>query len=107
MIIRIVVYVIATWLVAAHFLRAGDLILTALCLATPLLFFVRERWSLLVLQGLAYVACLVWLLTAWQIIGMRRFLGEPWQLSAVILLTVAAYSVVAGALLRGRARQEC
>ena len=50
MIVRITLYIIATWLIAAHFLRAGSLILTALCLATPLLFFIHQRWSLRLLQ---------------------------------------------------------
>lgn len=100
--LRITVYVLASWLIAAHFLRADQLVLVALCLAAPLLFFVRRSWSMLVLQGLACVACLVWLLTAWRIISLRLAFGQPWMLSAAILLTVAAISMVAGALLRSR-----
>jgi hypothetical protein len=48
----IIVYVLASWLIAAHFLRADDLALAALCLAAPGLFFVHERWSVLLLQCL-------------------------------------------------------
>lgn len=44
--------------------------------------------------------------TAWQIVAMRRFFGEPWALSAVILITVAAVSVLAGVFLRGASLQE-
>lgn len=51
--LRIVVYVLASWLIAAHFLRADELVIVALCLAAPLLFFVRQSWSVLVLQCLA------------------------------------------------------
>jgi hypothetical protein len=43
MILRIILYVIVSWLVAAHFLRSGGVIFTALCLATPLLFLPRRR----------------------------------------------------------------
>ncbi len=100
MTIRIVLYVIATWLVAAHFLRAGNLVLTALCLLTPLLFFVRRRWSLLVLQWLAYGAAVIWLWTAWHLAVERRFFGQPWLRAAAILVAVAAVSVLAGLLLR-------
>jgi hypothetical protein len=53
MITRIALYIATSWLMAAHFLRWGDFILTAFCLATPALFFLCRRWSLLVLQGLA------------------------------------------------------
>ena len=105
MIVRIMLYVIATWLIAAHFLRAGSLIPTALCLLTPLLFFVRRRWSLLLLQWLAYAACVIWLGTAWQIAAMRRSFGQPWLRAAAILAAVAAISALAGLLLRSNALQ--
>ncbi|MBU6297586.1 MAG: hypothetical protein KJS68_05015 [Alphaproteobacteria bacterium] len=35
---RIVLYVAASWLMAAHALCAGDLIVTALCLASSVFF---------------------------------------------------------------------
>lgn len=76
MISRILLYVVA----AAHFLRVGNMVAVALCLATPLLFLVRRRWSLLILQWLAYVAAAVWLATAWQIVDMRVAFGEPWRM---------------------------
>jgi len=103
--LRIIVYVLVSWLIAAHFLRADDLAIVALCLAVPLLFFVRKSWSVAVLQCLAYVACAVWLLTAWRIVSMRLAFDQPWRLSAAILLTVAAISVVAGLLLRSNTVQ--
>ena len=105
MIVRIIVYVLASWLIAAHFLRSGNLALTAVCLAAPLLFPVRRRWSLLLAQFLAYVACAVWLLTTWQIVAMRRVFGLPWLRSAIILLSVAAVTAAAGLLLRSRTMQ--
>lgn len=101
MIVRIVLYVVASWLMAAHFLRGGDLILVVLCLATPALFLVRRRWSLTVLEALSYAAGLVWLITAWQIAETRRLMGEPWLRAVLILVGVAAFSALAGFLLRG------
>ena len=98
---RIVLYVVASWLIAAHFLRADELALVALCLATPLLFLARRGWSLLLLECLAYAASIIWLLTAWKIISLRLQFDQPWRLSAVILITVAAVSAVSGLLLRG------
>lgn len=100
MIARIMSYVVATWLIAAHFLRAGNLTLAALCLATPLLFFVRRHWSLMLLEWLAYGAAVIWLWTAWHLAVERRFFGQPWLRATVILGAVAAVSVLAGALLR-------
>ena len=105
-IVRIGLYIIASWLLAAHFLRTGDLIPTAMCLATPLLFFVRRGWSLLALQLLAYAAAVIWLATAWQLVAMRQVFGQPWWRGAAILIAVAAFSVLVGLLMRGRALQE-
>ncbi len=106
MIARIAFYIVAACLIAAHFLRMGNLVATALCLATPALFLLRGRWSLLLLQGLAYGAAAVWIETAWEIAAMRRAFGEPWLRAALILAAVAAVSALAGLLLRGVAVQE-
>jgi hypothetical protein len=105
MIARITLYIIVTLLIAAHFLRVGNVIAVALCLATPLLFLVRQRWSLLLLQWLAYVAAVVWLAAAWQIVATRWSFGEPWLRAAAILVAVAAINVLAGGLLRSRTLQ--
>jgi hypothetical protein len=37
---------------------------------------VRQRWSLLLLQGLAYVAAAIWLATAWRVVAIRWSLGS-------------------------------
>lgn len=100
MIVRISLYVAAAMLIAAHFLRVGNMIGVALCLAMPLLFLVRQRWSLLLLQGLAYVAAAIWLVTAWQVAAERLSFGQPWLRAAFILVIVAAISALAGMLLR-------
>jgi hypothetical protein len=105
MITRVSLYVVAAVLIAAHFLRVGNWLVVALCLATPLLFLVRRRWSLLVLQWLAYVAGAIWVATAWQIAATRMEFGAPWLRAALILTAVAAFSMLAGGLLRSRSLQ--
>lgn len=106
MLARILLYIVAALLLAAHFLRVGNMVDVALCLATPLLFFVRQRWSLLLLQTLAYVAAATWLVTAWQIAAERMSFGQPWLRAALILVVVAAVSALAGSLLRGTTMQS-
>ncbi len=100
MVARISLYVVAALLIAAHFLRVGDFGGVVLCLAAPLLFFVRRRWSLLLLQSLAYAAAGLWLWTAWQIAMERVAFDQPWLRAAAILAAVAAMSAFAGTLLR-------
>jgi len=106
MIARIALYIFASLLVAAHFLHIGSTVGVALALLAPALFLVRERWSLLLLQWLAYGAAAIWLVTAWQLVSLRWSVGRPWLLAAAILTAVAAVSVLAGGLLRGRTAQS-
>jgi len=70
--LRISLYVVAAMLLGAHFLRAGDLVMVALCLAAPLLFLWRRRWSLMLLQLLAYGAAGRWLIIAVFLVWDRQ-----------------------------------
>ena len=100
--LRISLFVVAAVLLGAHFLRAGNLLMVALCLAAPLLFLWRRRWSLILLQFVAYGAAGVWIVAAIQLILSRQQLGQPWTAAAVILGVVALYTLVAGLLLNSR-----
>ena len=103
---RILLYLLASALIAAHFLRAGSYLPALLCLAAPLLFLLRRRWSLLLLQGLAYAAAGGWLWIAWELALQRRSYGRPWLAAVTILVAVAGLSALAGVLLRQPRLQE-
>ena len=100
---RISLYIVAALLLGAHFLRAGNLALVALCLAAPLLFAWRSRWSLIALQLLAYCATASWIAVAMQLVQMRQQLGQPWTVAVIILGSVALLTLLAGLLLNSRA----
>jgi len=102
MTLRVVLFVVAALLLGAHFYRAGNFLLVALCLAAPLLFFHRQRWSLVLPQVMAYGAAAVWLEVAIRLVAVRRQIGQPWTLAAVILGAVALFTLVAGLLLNSR-----
>ena len=102
MTLRISIYAIAALLLGAHFLRAGNLVMVALCLAAPLLFLHRRRWSLMTLQMLAYCAAGAWIEVAMRLVQIRQQLGQPWTAAVVILGTVALFSATAGLLLNSR-----
>lgn len=101
--LRISLFVVAALLLGAHFLRAGSLALVALCVAAPLLFFWRQRWSLILLQLLAYCAAATWIAAAIQLVQLREQLGQPWTVAAIILGSVALLTLLAGLLLNSRA----
>jgi len=100
---RIIIFAVAALLLAAHFLRQGNVVVTALCALTPLLFTFRKSWSLIVLQILAYFSAGIWIVTAFLLVQERVALERPWTAAAVILGSVAAFTVAAGLLLNSNA----
>ena len=106
MILRISLFIVAALLLGAHFLRAGNPTMVALCLASPLLFFCRTHWSLIALQVLAYGAGATWIAVAIQLVHLRQQSGQPWTAAAAILGSVALFTVLAGLLLNSRAIRE-
>jgi len=106
MTLRTSLFVIAALLLGAHFLRTGNSAMVALCLAAPLLFLVRRRWSLILLQILAYGAAVTWIAVAIQLVNLRQQTGQPWAFAAVILGSVALFTVAAGLLLNSRAIKD-
>jgi hypothetical protein len=103
MILRISLYATAALLLGAHFLRAGNPAMVALCLAAPLLFLYRRRRSLVVLQALAYAAGGTWIAVAIELVRVRQQAGQSWTAAAVILGAVALLAFVAGLLLNSSA----
>ena len=106
MILRVVLYIAASLLLAAHFLREGSLMLVAVSVLVPLLFVVRRPWSLVALQVAAYVASAIWIITAVALVQERLAMGRPWKLAVLILGAVAVLTAIAGALLNSRVIKE-
>ncbi len=96
MIIRIIPLIVSSILLGAHFLRDGNLILAAACVLIPLLLLIKKPWSLLATQGLMYVGVVIWLYTAYTMIQVRQFLGQDWSRLAIILGTVALFTLFSG-----------
>ena len=99
MILRATLVVLTALLVAAHFLRAGNITLVIVCLAAPSLLLIKQRWSLIVLQLLAYAGAVIWLITLVQLVSERIAVGRSWGGVVVILGTTALVAVITGLLL--------
>ncbi|MFZ4478904.1 MAG: hypothetical protein ACOYNZ_03310 [Rhodoferax sp.] len=106
MLLRTGLFVIAAILLAAHFFRSGGYLLVGLCLAAPLLFFHKRRWSLLLLQLGAYVASASWLGTTLTLIQYRQQTGRSWTAAAAILGAVSVITLLAGLMLNARCMRE-
>ena len=106
MALRIGLFITASLLIGAHFLREGNVAALVACLVAPLLFFYRRRWVLLTLQVMAYVASVTWIVTLQRIVEQRLLLGRPWMTAALILTAVALLTLLAGMLLNSRSFRE-
>ena len=86
-------------LAGAHFWRAGWPSLTVGCGITALLAWTRFAWvRQLLLLALPLLAAR-WIWTTAQFVQIRQLMEQPWQRLAVILLSVALFTVLAALLL--------
>lgn len=104
--IRIGLFLLAVLVMVAHFFRSANWSLVALCLAAPLLFFYKKRWSLILLQLGAYCASACWLAAMLSLVQMRQQSGQSWTAAALILGAVTLTTLLAGLLLNSRCMLE-
>lgn len=98
--------VLSLVVLAAHFSRHDVPILPWVCLALPLLLFVRRRWVARLLQGALAVGALEWVRTTVALTARRMDAGEPWVRMAVILVVVTLVTAGSAALFEtGRLRE--
>lgn len=87
-------------LLAAHFSRAGSDVLAGIALLVPFLFFIKQKWVILTLEGIAYLSAVVWLYGAYQYIQIRIATGDDWIRLLVIMGAVALFTAWSGFFLR-------
>jgi len=95
MILRLLPAILSLLVLAAHFLRIGNLPVVLLLLACIALLGVRRPWAAYTVQAILGVGVIVWLLTMSGIAAIRIQNGEPWLRMAAILGAVTVYCVYA------------
>jgi hypothetical protein len=105
-VLRLIPVVLSCVLLAAHYLRAGSVVVVVLCLAVPALLFVKRPWVPRVMQAVLVFSAVEWLLTAYEIASVRMAMGVPWTKAAVILGVVAAWSLGSALLFETRALRK-
>jgi len=103
---QIITYSFMILLLAAHFSRANNNLLAFVILVIPFLLFIKERWVIQVLQGVAYLATLVWIFAAYDYILIRIADGDDWQRLLIIMMAVALYSAFSGYFLMSKRVKE-
>ena len=94
--LRILPLIISAVILAAHFLRSYSLVPMALCLIAPFLLFIKQRWVLVIFQGLSVFAAGIWLIALYGIIQDRNYQGRSWLASGIILGLVIIFTLFSG-----------
>ena len=93
-------------MLGAHFMRGSEPFLTIVCILTPFILLIKKRFSLILVQVMAYAGGSVWIYTIIEIARRRIEYGQPWIRMAIILGAVALITVLAGLLLNSRKMKE-
>jgi hypothetical protein len=91
--------VLSLVVLAAHFSRHDVPALPWLCLAAPLLLFVRRPWVPRVLQLVLVAGALEWIRTTIALASQRMDTGEPWLRMVLILIVVTLVTAGSAALI--------
>lgn len=90
--------VLSALVLAAHFLRRGQLLACVLCLAAASLAFVRAPWAPRVLQAFLLLGALEWVRTLVALLAERRAADEPAGKLVIIIGSVIAVALLGAAL---------
>lgn len=85
-------------LLAAHFYRAGSLLLAAIAVAFIGLLAVPRSWAARAIQIALVVGAIEWLRTLAAFAAARVAGGQPYLRLTLILLAVAAFTVASAAV---------
>ena len=93
MILRIILIAFSWLLLAAHFSRANNNIIAIICLIIPFILLIKRKWALNMLIILTVLGALEWVRTTWQLIHTRIESGDDWKRMAIILFSVAVFTI--------------
>jgi len=100
--VRLLLPAIAALVLAAHFYRAGNLMVAGLAAALIALLFVPRAWAARVVQLGLSAGALEWVLTLIRLVEIRQATGQPYGRLAAILGGVAVFTAVSALVFRNR-----
>lgn len=98
--VRFLPLALSSLLIAAHFLRTGNILVTIGCLAVPLLLLIRKPAVRIGVQIMLVIAAVEWVRTAFMIAQERAASGAPVTRMFVILGSVALFTLLSALPLR-------
>ena len=91
--------ILSALLLGAHFFRAGLTFLALLIVLLPFVLLVKRAWVARLTQFVLVLGGIEWVRTLLVFVAERRETGQPWTRLAVILGTVALFTIGSGLLL--------
>ena len=104
--LRLLPVMISFVLLAAHFMRAGQTIITAVILLILLLLFVKKYWVPWVMQIVLVFGAIEWIRTLLFVAQMRIEFDMPWTRMAIILGAVALFTLLSALVFRAKALKQ-
>ena len=92
--------IVAAALLAAHFFRAGDLLLVSAAIIVMALLGVPRPWAARAVQAALVIGAVEWLRTLAVFAAQRIALDQPYFRLTAILLAVAAFTAASAFVFR-------
>lgn len=92
-ILKIVMVIISSLLIGAHFFRWGNYPLVILALVCPIILAVRKTIATRFVQLLLVLASIEWVRTLLTLVAERRAAGMAWTRLSVILGAVSVFTI--------------
>lgn len=104
--LRLLPVFVSFLLLAAHFLRAGQMVISVVLLSLLSLLFLRKTWIPRVIQLILLLGTLEWLRTLYSVAQLRIELDMPWMRMATILGVVALFTAFSCLVFRSEALRK-
>jgi hypothetical protein len=101
--LRLLPVILSLELMAVHFYRAGNIVLSGICAVLPLLLFFRDHRIPILIRVILLAGAAEWLHTLYGFVQARIALDQPWTRLAIILGAVALLTALSGLVFGNRA----
>ena len=93
-VVRLIPVILSVLVLGAHFFRAGNLVLVAASLVVLPLLFIRRRWVMWITQAVLVLGAAEWVRSTLAFVQVRQTMDMPWTRLAVILGSVATFTLL-------------
>ena len=102
MFFRIAPIVASFWLLAAHYLRFGEMLPCLLLLTYPLLLVIRHRWVPYIFSISLSMVALKWLQVTYDMVNVRLMMGDDWLRMSMIMAGVVCFTLMSMSVFQGQ-----